>query len=152
MAGSQVGRSCAGREHAGSTGWRPDGRTKRPVVLVTTRNDIRPQPGFVVSAEQLDEIELVYLDGLRTTTSLRSLLFEVRFAPSLLAAVVAIDMAAYSDLVSIHELVEFIRTHVGWPGYARPEWRATLPMRTAGRRGRCGFASCGCARPAFPAR
>ena len=117
-------------DYGGVTGWaqlrwaggrwfdglEPDGRTARPVALVTTRNDIRPQPGFVVSAEHLDDVELIHLDGLRTTTCVRSLLFEVRFAKSLLAAVVAIDMAAYSDLVSVDELVAFIRLHVGWPG------------------------------------
>lgn len=97
-------------------GLEPDGRTLRAVVVVTTRNDIRPQRGIVVSAEHLDEHELVDLDGLRTTSCVRSLLFEVRFARSLLAAVIAIDMAAYSDLVSVAELVTFIRTHVGWPG------------------------------------
>jgi hypothetical protein len=93
-----------------------DGHTPRPVPLAVPLGDIRPQGGFQVWAEHLDEDELTWLHGLRTTTCVRSLLFEVRLAPSLLAAVVAIDMAAYSDLVSIAELVAFVARHVGWPG------------------------------------
>ena len=84
--------------------------------LAVPLDDIRPQPGIQVSAEHLDEDELEWLDGLRTTRSVRSLLFEMRIAPEPSRAVVAIDMAAYSDLVSIAELVAFIRAHVGWPG------------------------------------
>ena len=72
-----------------------------------------------MSAEHLDENDLVEHDGLRTTTSVRSLLFELRFARTLAAAVVAIDMAAYSDLVSLCELGEFVSRHVGWPGIRR---------------------------------
>ena len=96
-----------------------DGRTPRPVALAIASDDIRPQPGVVVSAEHLDENDLVEHDGLRTTTSVRSLLFELRFARTLAAAVVAIDMAAYSDLVSLCELAEFVSRHVGWPGIRR---------------------------------
>lgn len=117
-------------EYGGVTGWaqlhwmggrwfgglEPDGRTPRPVTLVTTRNDIRPQAGFLVSGEHLDGYELLWHEGLHVTTSVRSLLFEVRFARTLWLAVQAIDMAAYSDLVSIAELAAYIRTHVGWPG------------------------------------
>ena len=93
-----------------------DGRTPRAVPLAVPLGDLRSQPGIQIWAEHLDEDELEWLDGLRTTRSVRSLLFEIRMAPSLLAAVVAIDMAAHSDLVSIAELVAFIRDHVGWPG------------------------------------
>jgi len=96
-----------------------DGRTARPVALAIASEDIRPQPGIVVSAEHLDEMDLVVHDGLRTTTSVRSVLFELRFARTLLAALVAIDMAAYSDLVSLRELEEFVARHVGWPGIRR---------------------------------
>jgi hypothetical protein len=120
-------------DHGGVTGWgqlrwaggrwfdglEPDGRTERPVVLATPLTDIRPQPGIQISAEHLDEGELVWHDGLRTTTSLRSLLYEVRTAHTLWRAVAAIDMAAFSDLVSIAELVAYVRSHVGWPGIRR---------------------------------
>jgi hypothetical protein len=116
--------------HGGITGWpqlrwaggrwfgglEPDGLTPRPVVLVSPLTDIRAQPGIQVSHEHLDGAELEWLDGLHMTSSVRSLLFEVRFARTLWLAVQAIDMAAYSDLVSLTELVEYIRTHVGWPG------------------------------------
>jgi hypothetical protein len=100
-------------------GLESDGRTRRPVVLATAMDDIRAQPGLLVSAEHLDESDVMVLDGLRTTTSLRSLLFELRVARSLPAAIVAIDMAAYSDLVSLAELADFMARHVGWPGIRR---------------------------------
>jgi hypothetical protein len=94
----------------------PDGRTARPVVLATPLTDIRSQRGIQISHEHLDDCELEWLDGLRTTSSVRSLLFEVRMARTLWQAVQAIDMAAYSDLVSIAELADYITWHVGWPG------------------------------------
>ncbi len=97
-------------------GFGSDGHTPRPVALATASEDIRPQPGIVVSAEHLDEADMVVHDGLRTTIPVRSLLFELRFARTLVDALVAIDMAAYSDLVSLRELAEFVGRHVGWPG------------------------------------
>jgi len=101
------------------SGLRSDGLTRLPVVVATAGDDIRPQPGIQVSAEHLAECDLVVQEGLRATTALRSLLYEVRFARSELAAVVAIDMAAFSDLVSIAELLDYIARHVGWPGIRR---------------------------------
>jgi hypothetical protein len=117
-------------EYAGVTGWAQlrwaggrwfdgvdsDGRTERPVVVVTPLTDVRPQPGVQISGEHLDVGELVWQDGLRTTTCLRSLLFEVRVARTLWLAVRAIDLAAFSDLVSIAEFVEYVGHHAGWPG------------------------------------
>ena len=93
-----------------------DGRTPRRCHSPCLSATCVPSPGFRSGPSISTEDELEWLDGLRTTRSVRSLLFEIRMAPSLLAAVVAIDMAAYSDLVSIAELVAFIRDHVGWPG------------------------------------
>ncbi len=98
------------------SGLQPDGRSQRPVDLATPLTDIRSQPGIRISHEHLDIVELEWLDGLRTTSSARSLLFEVRKARTLWLAVQAIDMAAYSDLVSLAELAEYVDVHVGWPG------------------------------------
>ena len=117
-------------EYAGVTGWaqlrwaggrwfdgvRSDRRTERPVVIATPLTDLRPQPGIQISAEHVEERELVWHDGLRTTTCLRSLLFEVRHARSLWLGVQAIDMAAFSDLVSIAEFAVYVGEHAGWPG------------------------------------
>jgi hypothetical protein len=106
------------------TGWgdlRP-----RPVWVVTCSSDIRPQPGIEVSAERLDPREIIGHDGLRVTTAVRSLCFEMRYADSVRLAVVAHDMAAYDDLVSIEESRAYAELRNGWTGI--PRFRAALPL------------------------
>jgi hypothetical protein len=116
--------------HGGVTGWAQlrwsggrwfdglaaGGRELRPVDLGSALTDLRSQPGIRISHEHLDLAELMWVDGLPVTTSLRSLLFEVRHARTLVAAVTAIDMAAYSDLVSLAEFDDYVARHPGWPG------------------------------------
>lgn len=94
----------------------PDGLTPRDVWLATSCSDIRSQPGIRVSAEGLPPDEVIETDGLRTTTALRSVLFEMRYAPTLRRAVAALDMAAYSDLVSLGEMATYVEAHNGWTG------------------------------------
>ncbi len=118
-------------EYGGVTGWAAlrwfggswfDGMDRgelRPVCLVTAENDIRPQAGLRVSAERLRPDELTEFDGLRLTHAARSVAFEMRYARSLVAAVQVLDMAAYSDLVSIDEVAEFAAGLNGWTGVPR---------------------------------
>ncbi len=101
------------------TGLAPDGQTPLPVVLVTAGDDIRPQPGIQVSAERLSPSELTVHDGLRVTIAVRSTSFEMRYAASLRAAVVAADMAMQADLVSLDEMWSFVATLSGWTGVPR---------------------------------
>ena len=56
-----------------------------------------------MSQEFLDPCEIVMVDDLAVTPAVRSVVFEMRRAASLGDAVVALDMACYSDLVSIAE-------------------------------------------------
>src|SRR3954468_11276346 len=77
------------------------GRVERPVTLATSCSDVRSQTGIVVSAEGLAPDELSVVDGLRVTAPERSLCFEMRYAAGPRHAVVAADMAAYSDVVSL---------------------------------------------------
>ena len=115
--------------YGGVTGWAAlrwrrarwfDGRAPngdvRPVTLVTAGNDIRPQPGIRVSAERLNPLDLTVVDGVRCTTSVRSVFFEMRYADGLRAAATALSMAAYSDEVAIDELTRFALEHPGWTG------------------------------------
>ncbi len=74
------------------TGLGPDGTTPVPVVLVTAGDDIRSQPGIEISAERLAPTRLVDHDGLTVTLAVRSVCFEMRYAVSVRAAVVAVDM------------------------------------------------------------
>lgn len=96
----------------------------RPVVLATGGCDVREVPGVVVSKERLNPREIEVVDGLRVTPIVRSVLFEMRYAPSLAAAVRVLDMACYSDLVSIQELVDYGTKRTSWTGIplAREAW------------------------------
>lgn len=84
-----------------------DGATLRNVDLVTRRH-IAAQPGFVVSQEFLHPDEIVQVDGVPITTHVRSVTYEMRHAAGLGDAVVALDMACYSDLVSIDEVAAYV--------------------------------------------
>jgi len=101
-----------------------DGRSRRPVTVVTSTFDIRPQRGIAVSQERLDPRELTSVDGLVVTEPVRSLSFEMRYASSFREAIVCFDMAAYSDLVSIDEMVTYATGHPGWTGI--PQMRKAL--------------------------
>lgn len=92
-----------------------DGRLLRPVPLVTCRH-VRKQPGVVISQEFVGPNERRFVDGLVITTTLRSVCYEARYADTLLGAVVAVDMAAYSDLVSIDELAAYVRSRMAPTG------------------------------------
>jgi len=86
------------------------------VWLATSCADVRAQAGFRVSAEGLDPADLTTCDGLPITTSVRSVVFEMRYASGLRAAVEALDMACYSDLVSIQEVADYVAAHPAWTG------------------------------------
>jgi hypothetical protein len=92
------------------------GRTQLPVDLVTADSSIRSVRGVRVSEERLAPTELTAYAGLVVTTPARSLFFEMRHARSRSAAVIAADMAAYSDLVSRDEAVTIAFANPGWDG------------------------------------
>lgn len=71
---------------------------------------MRPRPGLVVSQEVVAPRNLVRHDGVRLTEPLWSVAYEMRKAASDEAAVVAFDMAAFNDLVSISELGDYLET------------------------------------------
>jgi len=85
-------------------GFAQDGTTLRPVPLAVSECDIRSQAGIQVAADALDPCELVHWDGLPTTSPRQAVLFELCRAADVRQAVLALDMACYSDLVSIAEV------------------------------------------------
>ena len=105
-------------------GFAADGRVL-PVTLVTAGDDVRPQPGIEVSAERLDPRDLVLVDDVRVTTSVRSVFFEMRYARDLREAARILSMAAYSDEVSVDELARYALEHPGWTGV--PLCRDAIP-------------------------
>lgn len=97
-----------------------------PVDLLISTFDIRPQQGFVVCGEGVGQHVMVTVDGVRVTKAAWSASFAMRYAPSLLAAVQVLDMAAYSDLASVAEVGEVIEGQSSWTGV--PQARQALAM------------------------
>lgn len=103
------------------------GREEQPVWLATSCADIRPQAGVEVCAEGLDPRDLVVVDGVRVTTPVRSVCFEMRYAGTPRAAARSLDLAAFSDAVSLDEVAAYtIGCLSGWTG--APVCRGALPL------------------------
>lgn len=108
--------------HGAVTGWAAlawlDGRwfdgigrgmTARPVTLALgSRHSVRPHGRLAVSQELVPAGEICRARGVRVTSPLWSTAFEMRKARSDEEAVVAFEMAAYDDLVSVVELASFV--------------------------------------------
>ncbi len=102
------------------------GGAHQPVVLATGGIHIRAQRGIEICEEKLEPDDLTVVDGLRVTTAVRSVCFAMRYAPTLWHAVTVLDMAAYSDLVSIEELTAYALAHPAWTGI--PRCREAIPL------------------------
>lgn len=110
--------------HGGVTGWGAlawlkarwfDGATgtpfARPVTLaVGSRHTVRPDRHVRVSQELVPVGAIRRSRGVRVTSPLWSVAFEMRKATTDEAALVAFEMAAYDDLVSVAELAAFVDT------------------------------------------
>lgn len=94
-------------------------RTRRPIAIVTGTRDIRAQPGIQPTGEGLDPRMVQWVDGVPVTDARFATSFEMRYAASDRAAVGVLDMAAYSDLVSIEEMEDFLAGQSGWTGIPR---------------------------------
>lgn len=108
--------------HGGVTGWASlrwqgatwfdgtdRGQRQRPVTLALgTRHSKRPNRTISVSQELVPPSEVRRCRGIRVTSALWSVAFEMRKAHNDVDAVVAFDMAAYADLVSVAALAAFI--------------------------------------------
>ncbi len=97
------------------TGTAGDGSVLRPVALVTARHVLK-QPGIEISQEFLGPNERRFVDGVVITSSLRSVCYEARYADTLVDAVVAVDMAAYSDLLTLDELAAYVAAQMAPTG------------------------------------
>lgn len=107
-----------------------DGSTARglslPVTLAVGGHNLRQQPGMAVSKERLAPPDLEVVDGLTVTSAVRSVCFEMRYAEDVRAAVLAVEMAAFSDLVSLVEMWVYALAHPGWTGI--PQCRRALEL------------------------
>ena len=87
----------------------------RPVNVVAARH-VLPPAQVDVSQENLPPGEVEVVDGLAVTTDLRAVCFEARYADDLVGAVIAMDMAAYDDLVSLTELAPYVASRMAPTG------------------------------------
>lgn len=95
----------------------PDGITPLPVPLVVgpaaaPRLDAR----ITVSREPIEPSEVEVRHGIRCTTPLRGLFDQMRTASDVREAVVAMDMLAAADLVSVSQMRAYVATRSGWKG------------------------------------
>ncbi len=104
---------------------------ERPVTLATSGSRTRPQAGIALSHEGLDPHHLIEVDHLRLTTAVRSVWFEMRHAPNQTQASIALSMAAYADLVSVQELLDFALEHPAWTGAPQCRRAAALAYENA---------------------
>lgn len=116
--------------YGGVTGWaalawagggyfRDVALTDRPVTLAVMHGEVRAQRGVATTSERLPPRDLGTEDGLAVTTRVRSLCFEMRYAPSDRDATVLLDMACADDLVSIDEVAAYTALLNGWTGVGR---------------------------------
>lgn len=87
-----------------------------PVTLLVSSHDIRPQSGIVGSGEGAGPANIVRVDDVPVTVPAWSTAFLMRRASSPQRAVLAFDMAAYSDLVSRAEVAAVISDQSSWTG------------------------------------
>lgn len=106
-------------------GSRRDG-TLRDVTVATAGQTVREQPGTRTSEEQLWRRDVTVLDGLAITRSVRSVTFEMRHADTVDQAVGVLDMAAYSDLVSVSQTAGYVSTMLPVTGII--QCRKALPL------------------------
>jgi len=78
-----------------------------PTLALGSRHSLRPDGRVRVSQELVPVGEISRVRGLRLTSPLWSVAFEMRHARTDDDAVVAFEMAAYDDLVSVAELAAF---------------------------------------------
>jgi len=93
-----------------------DGVTRLPVTLATGDSSIVAQPGFEISEEHLRPFDMSAVDGMPSTLPLRSVTYLMRHAEDWRDAVVALDMAAYNDLVSLEEVRAYKESLPAWTG------------------------------------
>ncbi len=94
-----------------------DGVTTLPVPLcLADRGQLKAEPGVVRYRDRLDPAEVVRRAGIPCATPVRALFDVARYAPSLREAVVAIDMMAAAELVSIRQLTDYVSGKARWRG------------------------------------
>lgn len=98
-----------------------DGAPLPVPIAVGDRHAKRKQDGIVVSEDWLFPSDVTVVDGLPITIPVRSVTYEARVADGEIAALRAIEMAAYDDLASLAELTAYTATLTSRPGKVQLE-------------------------------
>ena len=94
-----------------------DRLTELPVDLCTgPLSQIRKAAGIALSRDRLLPAEVLVRHGVPCTRVLRATFDAMRKAPSLLEAVVVMDMVAAAELASISQMLAYVETRSGWEG------------------------------------
>lgn len=105
-----------------------DGGSVRPIPLALgDLNSVRRHPQFAISREILPPGTICRTRGLRLTSPLWSVAYEMRKARTDTEAVVAFEMAAYEDFVSIAELSSYVDSAL-WVRQGVQRIRRLLPL------------------------
>jgi hypothetical protein len=87
-----------------------------PVKIAVVHGSRRSQPGAEVTSEFIPPQERLIVGGLQVVSPRCAVAFEMRYAPTLVSAVRAFDMAAAADLVSRAELLDYLELLYHWTG------------------------------------
>lgn len=80
----------------------------RPVDIVVSSHDIRPQPGIAVGGEAFWPGLVEWVDGVPVMDARYAVCFCMRYARSWREAAIELSKAAYNDLVSVAEVTKFL--------------------------------------------
>jgi hypothetical protein len=98
-----------------------------PVPLALgAKAQLRPWPGSRLLRARLTWEEVEVVAGVSCTVPRRALFDAMRTAPTLVEAVVAMDMMAAAEVVSIAQMREYAGTHPAWTGV--PQVRQALDL------------------------
>jgi hypothetical protein len=103
-----------------------DGVTQQPVPLAVGRHKIRGDASVTISREPLPADEVVVRNGIRCTRVARALFDEMRRVPDRREAVVAFDMAAAADLVSVRRMHAYLEHRTTWRRSTQAGWALQL--------------------------
>ncbi|MEJ7832118.1 MAG: hypothetical protein WKF79_04335 [Nocardioides sp.] len=107
-------------------GLESDTVTFRPVPIALSRHSIKPQDVIRLCEERFDPREVLIVDGVKVTSAVRSLWFEMRYSRNVRAAVAVFDMTAFDDLVSLDEMHDYAHAHPSYTGIE--QCRAAVPL------------------------
>lgn len=101
----------AGRDAEGGT---------LPVTVVTATHGVRPQPGISISEECVHRADVTVVDGVPVIRPCAAVSFEVRRrCRDLVSAVICIDLACYTDVISLAEQAAYVEAQHGRTGVPR---------------------------------